>query len=118
MELTRQRRAAKKTPRGTGSKKKAAGKGKAKMNEAADKTLAENSAKIAQSLLDNILKKGNVTSAKLLFALADGLVDCEDEGVMKHVFSLAEGLAAEQEWSGDEIDGAAEGCIDGREPES
>ena len=41
---------------------------------------------------------GNATSAKLLFALAEGRIDCEDEVVMRQVFSLAEKLELEAPW--------------------
>jgi hypothetical protein len=66
-----------------------------------------NCEQIAQSLLKSTLD-GNLTSAKLLFALADGKIDCEDEGVMRHIASLAERLALEPECSAEEIDAATE----------
>jgi hypothetical protein len=97
MVLAKQRRAVVKKPRGTGAPKKAGGRGRAKMNAAADKTLEKYSEKIAKSLLDSTLD-GNASSAKLLFALADGQIDCEDEGVVQRLRSMAEELAAEPEW--------------------
>jgi hypothetical protein len=75
------------------------------MNAAADKALELNSVKIAQTLLMSTLG-GNVTSAKLLFALADGQIDCEDEVVVQGFVSLAERLAAEPECSAEEIEAA------------
>lgn len=77
------------------------------MNAAADRTLELNSEKIAASLLNKALG-GNMTSAKLLFALAEGRFDCEDAGVVKRLMSLAEKLAAEQQCSDEMIDAQAE----------
>ena len=68
------------------------------MNAAASKILEANSDKIANSLLEKALK-GNTTSAKLLFALADGQFDCEDEVVMQNLMSLAEKLTSEPEFN-------------------
>ena len=100
MELARERQAVVRKPRGSGAKKKASSRGTAKMNAAADKTLEENSEKIALSLLESTLG-GNASSAKLLFALAEGQIDCEDEGMVRRLYSLAEKLAAEPEWDGE-----------------
>jgi len=107
MELARERQAVVRKPRGSGAKKKASSRGTAKMNAAADRLLENNSEKIAKSLLKGIYK-GNVTSAKLLFALAEGQIDCEDEGVMQRVCSLAEQLAAEPAWVDEANEAAAE----------
>jgi hypothetical protein len=85
------------------------------MNEAADKTLEEHSDEIAKSLYKGLLS-GNATCAKLLLALAEGQIDCENEVVMQRVCSLAEKLAAEPEWVG-ELDDAEMETILG-EPES
>ena len=100
MVLARQKKAVAVRPHGTGSQKKASGRGRAKLNAAADKTLEENSEKIALSLLESTLG-GNASSAKLLFALAEGQIDCEDEGMVRRLYSLAEKLAAEPEWDGE-----------------
>jgi hypothetical protein len=100
MVLARQKKAAAGRPHGTGAQKKASGRGRAKLNAAADKTLEENSEKIALSLLESTLG-GNASSAKLLFALAEGQIDCEDEGMVRRLYSLAENLAAEPEWDGE-----------------
>jgi hypothetical protein len=106
MELARERQAVVRKPRGTGAKK-TVNSGKAKLNAAADRLLEEKSEEIAKSLLSGIFK-GNATSAKLLFALAEGQIDCEDEGVMQRVCSLAEQLAAEPEWVCEANEAAAE----------
>jgi hypothetical protein len=96
MELGRQRLAAQEKPRGTGALKKAVSRERAKITEAAAKTLEGHSEEIAESLYKSLLD-GNATCAKLLFALAEGQIDCENEAVMERVWSLAEKLAAEPE---------------------
>jgi hypothetical protein len=107
MELARQRQAVVKRPRGTGAQKKAVGRGTAKMRAAAGKTLEDNSEQIAKSLLDSTLG-GNASSARLLFALAEGQIDCEDEVVVRRLCRLADKLAAEPEWDAESIKDAAE----------
>ena len=92
-------------PYGRGAQKSVVNRGKARMNAAADKALELNSERIANSLLNSTLG-GNPTSAKLLFALADGQIDCEDEGVVQGFVSLAGRLAAEPESSAEEIEAA------------
>lgn len=92
-------------PHGRGAQKNVVNRGKASMNAAADKALELNSVKIAHTLLMSTFG-GNVTSAKLLFALADGQIDCEDEVVVLGFVSLAERLAAEPESSAEEIEAA------------
>jgi hypothetical protein len=100
MELARQKQAVNRKPRGTGTKAKTVNSGKAKLNAAADKTVGIHSAKIVKTLYDSLIKKGNLTSARLLFDLADGRIDCEDAGTMKSLCSYAEKLASEPEWKG------------------
>ena len=107
MEQARQMHPVARKPHGRGAQKSVVNRGKARMNAAADKALELNSVKIAQTLLMSTLG-GNVTSAKLLFALADGQIDCEDEVVVQGFVSLAERLAAEPECSAEEIDAATE----------
>lgn len=107
MERARQMQTVARKPHGTGTQKREVNRGKARLNAAADNTLELNCGKIAQSLLKSTLD-GSVTCAKLLFALADGKIDCEDEGVMQGIVSLAERLAAEPECSAEEIDAAKE----------
>ena len=99
MVLARKKQAASKKPRGAGAQKKA-GRGTVTLNEAADKALKEHSAEIAKSLLNGTIK-GNMTAAKLLIALADGQIDCEDEATVRQYCSLAEQLAQEQKWEGE-----------------
>jgi hypothetical protein len=97
-------------PRGTGSQ--AINQGKSKLNAEADKTVGEESAKIVKALLDSLIK-GNATSAKLLFDLADGLINCEDPEVMSQLCSYAESLAGEQQLTDDEAESAAKTERDG-----
>jgi len=70
------------------------------MSKEAEKTLKKHSGAIAKSLCDGALK-GNATSAILLFELADGKIDCEDEVLMSRLCIYAEKLAFEPEWQGD-----------------
>lgn len=116
MELGRQRQAIQGKPRGSGAQKQTTSAGAAKLRTAADKKLEENSEQIAQSLLNSLLK-GNATCAKLLIALADGEIDCEDEVVMRRVYSLAEELAAEPQWTGEVIEGDEESGLGDGDPE-
>lgn len=112
--MGRQRRAVAGRPRGTGAQKKEVSRGTAKMKAAADKTLEENSEKIAKALYKSLLK-GNTAGAKLLIALADGQIDCEDEVAMERLCSLAEKLAAEPEWVGESDEAAMETILEERE---
>ena len=107
MVLGRQRQTVVKKPSGTGLEKKKVSRGTAKMAAAADKALEDNSKTIVDSLTGSA-KKGNATCTKLLLALADGQIDCEDEVVVQGFVSLAERLAAEPECSAEEIDAATE----------
>lgn len=113
MVLGRQRQTVVKKPSGTGLQKKAVSRGTAKMSVAADKALEDNSDDITKALTDNA-KKGNATCARLLLALADGQIDCEDEVVMERLCSYAEKLAAEPEWTGDEDIEASIGTRDAK----
>jgi hypothetical protein len=107
MVLAKQSKAAKAKPRGTGSEKNKVGRGTAKMKAAADKALENNSDKIAQSLVKKTIA-GNSTSARLLFALAEGQIDCEDEPIVQRLTSLAQELALEPEWDGELDEAEAE----------
>ncbi len=115
MGLSKERQAVAGRPRRTGAKKKAVGRGKAKMNAAAGKTLEEHSEKIANSLLNSTLG-GNASSARLLFSLAEGQVDCEDEVAMQGLRSLAEELASEPQWAAEVTEAFAETGFGQREP--
>jgi len=99
MTFARQGQAVAGRPHGRRAGKQVVGRGTAKMKAAADKTLEEHSGEIAEALLSS-LRGGNASCAKLLFALAEGQIDCEDEAVVGHFFSLAEKLASEEQWSG------------------
>lgn len=115
MVVTRQKQAAKGKPRGSGSQKKSGG-GTAKLKTAADKKLSENSDEIARALYNKLIE-GNVTCGKLLIALAEGQIDCENEAVVDQLRRMAEGLAAEPEWEGESNKGTAKTGLGHREPE-
>ena len=106
MVAAKQRQAAKSKPRGSGSQKKSCA-GTAQLKTAADKKLKEHSEKIAESLYNNLVE-GNVTCGKLLIALAEGQIDCEDEAVVNRLRSMAEELASEPEWDGELDEAEAE----------
>jgi hypothetical protein len=73
------------------------------MSVEADKALEEHGNEITKGLTESA-KKGNATCARLLLALADGQIDCEDEVVMERLCSYAEKLAAEPQWEGSEAE--------------
>ncbi len=73
------------------------------MAVAADKALEKHSEKITKALTDGA-EKGNVTCARLLIALADGQIDCEDEVVVERIWTYAQQLAAEPPWEGEPAD--------------
>jgi hypothetical protein len=100
MKLGKKRQAVAQKPHGIGARKKAVSRGTEKMKAAASKALKKHSEQIAVSLLDGTLK-GNVTSARLLIALAEGQNDCEDEKPKQHCHRMAERLAIEPEWTGE-----------------
>jgi hypothetical protein len=101
MEL--QRQMVRKKPSGTGIEKKKVSRGTAKMAAEADKALEEHGDEITKGLTEGA-KKGNATCARLLLALADGQIDCEDEVVMEQLCSYAEKLAREKQWKGPEAE--------------
>lgn len=117
MVLARQRQAAADKPLKTAAKRKAGGRGTSKMSAAANKTLEENSEEIAKSLLKSTLD-GNVTSAKLLFSLADNQRECKDEGVRQCLRSRADKLAAEPEWPLELMETESEIDFGARKPEN
>ena len=65
----------------------------------ADKALEEHGKEITKALRESA-EKGNATCARLLLALADGLIDCEDEAVVEQLWTYAQQLAAEKQWEG------------------
>ena len=91
-------------PRGTGAQ--TVNPGKSKLNAEADKKVGDNSKKIVNALYGSLIK-GNATSAKLLFDLADGLINCEDPVVMSQLCSYAESLKSEQQLTDEEAEAAA-----------
>ena len=100
--------------KGSGKKaagKKATGRGASILNEAAGKTLEENSSEIAESLLKSTLE-GNANSARLLVSLAEGPAESGKAGMKRRLRSIAKKLAAEPEWSGETIEAAAETCAE------
>jgi hypothetical protein len=117
MVLARERQAAGRRPHGTGARKQSVSRGTAKMKVAADLAMEVLSDELATSLLDRTVG-GNATIAKLLFALAEGKIDCEDEAVMERLCSFAERLASEPAWTGPEDEEEAETGFGEREPEA
>jgi len=98
MVLSRKWQAAAGKPRGTGAQ--AVNPGKAMLIKAMDRKFGENSEKIAQKLIDTVL--GNDwTGAKLLYAMADGQIDCENVAVVSTLYSYAQTLGSEQQVAAD-----------------
>ncbi|MGO9228534.1 MAG: hypothetical protein ACLQKA_04890 [Bryobacteraceae bacterium] len=85
------------------------------MTAAAGKALETQGDNIAESLYQGLLD-GDASLAKLLFALAEGQIDCEDEAVVGRFCSLAEKLAKEKQWTGTESEEEAETSFGQREP--
>jgi hypothetical protein len=108
MVLAKKWQATTSKPRGTGTQVKAVNPGKAQLIAVVDKKVGENSEKIAQKLIDTVLES-DWTGAKLLFALADGLIDCENPAVMRQLCTYAEKLGAEQQVASDATDEEAVG---------
>jgi hypothetical protein len=107
MVVAGRRQAAKAKPRGSGSQKKKAGGGTAKLKKAAGKELDEHSDEIAVSLRKKLIG-GNVPCGKLLIALAEGQAECEGEPVVSKLRSMASELASEQECDGELDEAEAE----------
>jgi hypothetical protein len=116
MVLAKKWQAAAGRPRGTGAQVKTVNPGKAQLIAAADKKVGKNSTRIVNALFNGLVKKGNATSAKLLFDLADGLINCEDPVVMSQLCSYAEKLKSEQQLTDKEADAAAKTEQDEGEP--
>jgi hypothetical protein len=116
MNVARQRQAVAGRSHGTGSGKKAVSRLTEKMKAAAGETLEENSETIADSLYLSMMG-GSATNAKLLFALAEGQIDCEDGVVMERLCSLADKLASEKSWTGPGDEAEAETGFEERELE-
>ena len=108
MVLAKKWQAAASRPRGTGTQVKAVNQGKAKLNAEADKKVGDNRTTIVDTLYNCLIDDKNLTSAKLLFYLADGLINCEDPVVMRQLCSYAEKLESELQLTGDEVEATAE----------
>jgi hypothetical protein len=104
MVLARQRQAVVKKPRGIVAYNKTYGRGTTQLRATADLYLEVFCEEIVQVLLDKTVD-GNTTAARILFALAEGLIDCENQGVMQQLCSYAEKLKAEPKWPGKTIEG-------------
>jgi hypothetical protein len=104
MVLARKWQATAGRPRGTGAK--SVNPGKAKLIVAMDKKVGENSETIAQKLIDTVIAN-DWTGAKLLFALADGLIDCENQEVVSQLCSYAESLKSEHQLTDEEAEAMA-----------
>ena len=107
MVLAKKWQAAASKSRGTGTQVKAVNQGKAKLNAEADKKVGDNRTTIVDTLYNCLIDDKNLTSAKLLFYLADGLINCEDPVVMRQLCSYAEKLKSEQQLTDNEADAAA-----------
>jgi hydroxypyruvate isomerase len=106
MVFARKWQAAAGKPRGTGAQAQAINPGKAKLIAAVDKKVGENSETIAQKLIDSV-KNGDWTGAKLLYAMADGLIDCENKEVVSQLISYAQTLETERQLTDTEAEAAA-----------
>ena len=113
--MARERQAVAGRPHGTRTKQRVS-RGTASVKAAADNTLEKHSENLAKLLYEGLLG-GNAALAKLLFALAEGQIDCEDAFVVERYCSLAEKLASEQEWTGPVDEAEAESSFGQLEPE-
>jgi hypothetical protein len=109
MVVVRKWQAAAGKPRGTETK--AVNPGKAKLIVAMDRKFGENSEEIAQKLISTVLA-GDWTGAKLLCALADGQIDCENVAVVSTLYSYAQTLKSEQQLTDAEAEAAAKTELD------
>lgn len=117
MVLAGMRKAAVGRPRGTGVQPQAVNPGKAKLNAQADMKLRDFSVTIVDALYDGLIKKGNMVSAKLLFALAEGRINCEDPVVMTQLCRYAATLASEEQVPDAEVEAMLEKELDESEAE-
>ncbi len=81
--------------------------GKAKLIAELDKQIGEKSSEMAKKLVDDFLA-GKVTSMKMLNAMADELINCEDLVVISQLCSYAESLAGEQQVAAETAEAAVE----------
>ena len=108
MVLAGMRKAAAGRPHGTGVQPQAVNPGKAMLNAQADMKLRDNRATIVDTLYNCLVNDKNMVSAKLLFALADGRINCEDPVVMKELCRFAATLKSEQQVPDAEVDALLE----------
>ena len=105
MVVAKQKKAVQKKPGGKQAAK--VGRGTAKLKEAADKAIGEKFQQITDKLVEKTIA-GNNTSAMLLFKLAEGSDEGEEETVTERRPSAAEELASEPEWKGEPEETEAE----------
>ncbi len=105
MVFVRKRLATAGRPHGTGAQ--TINPGKAKFIAELDRQIGEKSSEMATKLVSDFLA-GKETSMKMLNALADELINCEDPVVMSQLCSYAESLAGEQQVAADTTDAMAE----------
>jgi hypothetical protein len=79
-----------------GTETKTVNPGKSQLNAQADKKVGKSSVRIVNALYKSLIN-GNASSAKLLFDLADGLINCEDPVVMSQLYSYALKLESEHQ---------------------
>lgn len=94
MVFSRTKQAAGVRLRKTGTQVKAVNPGKAKLIAELDKQIGEQCSKMAEKLIADFIA-GKATSMKMLCALADELINCENVEVMSQLCSVAERLALE-----------------------
>jgi len=94
MVFSRTRQAAGVRLRGTGTQVKAVNPGKAKLIAELDKQIGEQCSEMVKKLIDDFIA-GKATSMRMLCALADELIDCENPEVMSQLCSVAEKLRLE-----------------------
>jgi hypothetical protein len=116
MVLARQRQAVAKKPHGIVAYNKTYGRGTAQLRATADLYVEVFCEEIVQVLLDKTIG-GNTTAARILFALAAGLIDCENQEVMQQLCSYADKLKAEPKWPGKTIEGSVLQRSDESKPE-
>ncbi|MGO9316446.1 MAG: hypothetical protein ACLPXT_12405 [Terracidiphilus sp.] len=107
MVWTRKRQAAVGKLHGTGTQTVKMNPGKAKLIAELDKQIGEKSSEMAKKLVDDFLA-GKVTSMKMLNAMADELINCEDLVVISQLCSYAESLAGEQQVAAETAEAAVE----------
>jgi hypothetical protein len=88
--------------RSRGTETKTVNPGKAKLIAALDKKIGEKSGEMADKLVNDFLA-GKETSMKMLNALADELINCEDPVVMSQLCGYAERLEKDRQLTDAEV---------------